>query len=77
MSGGNPCTCKGKDRRRHWVVVMRHCNYSYFETPKGGKHHSNYSQIRCKAPDCNGLFRTKAKYVDDLPDDTDLEWRRY
>ena len=65
MSGHVPCTCKPRDRSG-WVVVMRNCNFSYFEHPKGCQHHSDYSQVICKK--CYGNFRTKAKYVDSLPD---------
>lgn len=68
MSAHNPCTCKGKNRRKKWVVVHRNCNYSYFESPKGGKHYSVYSLVTCKTVGCSGFFRTKAKYVDGLPD---------
>lgn len=57
------------DRKAHrafWVVVERRCNYSafngYHRTP------SDYSLVRCTAPDCRGLWRTKAVYVDALPD---------
>ena len=72
MSHSHACSCTGKDKRKKWVVTGRRCNYSYFETPKGGWHHSDYSQLRCK--ECGGLWRTKAKYVDDIPDDTDPQW---
>lgn len=53
--------------RKNWEVVVRHGNFSYFEYPKGQFHSSDYSTVRCSI--CpNVCFRTKAKYVDDLPD---------
>ena len=69
MSGWVACECKGtrREKRVNWVVRHRHCNYSYFESPKGGRHYSDYSLVACKK--CNGMFRTKAKYVEDLPDE--------
>lgn len=68
MSCGNPCTCKGtqKEKRKHWAVIHRNCNYSHFEKPKGQKHYSDYSLIKCMW--CLGLFRSKANYVHELPD---------
>jgi hypothetical protein len=66
MSSGNPC----KDRRAHrphWVVTQRRHNQSAFNgyrvTP------SDYSEVRCTAPGCLGVWRTKAAFVDALPDD--------
>lgn len=67
MSGGNKCTCG----RKHGdiadlAVTVRKCNYSAFNgyrrTP------SDYSEIVCLRPGCLGVRRTKAKYVDQLPD---------
>jgi hypothetical protein len=56
-------TCM-RDHRDSWVVVQRQCNYSAFSgyayTP------SDYSGIRCK--ECDRYWRTKAKYVRNLPD---------
>ena len=71
MSGHNPCTCKGtwEEKRKNWVVTRRNYNNSYFEYPKGQAHYSEYSSISCKK--CTGYFRTKAKYVDDLPEEKD------
>ena len=69
MSAHNPCICKGKDRRKNWVVIHRNCNYSYFESPKGCRHFSEYSLIMCQTPGCKGFFRTKASYVYGLPDE--------
>lgn len=57
------CQCEPKDRSR-WVVVDRHCNYSAFNgyrwTP------SDYSKVVCMR--CGVPWRTKAAYVDTLPD---------
>jgi hypothetical protein len=65
MSGDTPCRCEKPDRAR-WVVVQRNCSHSAFAgyryTP------SAYSSVRCTA--CNGVWRTKAGYVDTLPDGT-------
>jgi hypothetical protein len=65
MSAGQPCTCQGTvaERRRHWRVFQRHCNFSAFS----GYHRmpSAYSGVFCL--NCNGTWRTTARYVDDLP----------
>jgi len=59
---------------QNWVVLVRKGNYSAFNgyrfTP------SEYSEVYCKT--CRALGRTKAKYVDQLPDGgrTDLVDRR-
>jgi len=66
MSVWIPCRCKPRDRK-NWVVRVRNGNYSYFEYPKGAFHPSDYSQVVCKK--CGGTWRTKAKYVDELPDE--------
>ncbi len=69
MSGGNVCRCpeskKPAQERKLWVVMQYKCNHSAFN----GYHYtpSDYSSIRCDGPGCNGLWRTKAAYVDDLP----------
>jgi hypothetical protein len=65
MSGANACEDR-KGHREYWRVQMRRCNYSAFNgyhwTP------SDYSLVRCTAPHCRGAWRTKAAYVDALPD---------
>lgn len=68
MSAWIPCNCEGsrKERMKNWRVRNRNCNYSAFETPKGGWHYSDYSQVVCLK--CHASFRTKAKYVSELPD---------
>jgi len=69
MSGGNPCTCSGsrKERMKYWYAPREtyKTNYSYFESPKGCAHYSDYSTVRCSR--CLMLIRSKAKFVDDLP----------
>jgi len=63
------CHCQERKKPigdRNWEVWHRHCNYSYFERPQGCWHPSDYSLVYCKT--CTALGRTKAKYVDDLPD---------
>lgn len=61
MANGKTCACG----RENWVVIHYKHNHSYFETPKGGWHRSDYSTIECKK--CGHVFHTKAKYVDTLP----------
>jgi len=50
-------------KMKKWRVLHLKHNHSYFESPKGGEHPSNYSQIICIAKGCLGNFRTKANYV--------------
>jgi hypothetical protein len=58
-------TCRTRAHRPHWVVVHRRCNYSAFNgyryTP------SDYSLVHCTEPSCRKRWRTKAAYVDTLP----------
>jgi hypothetical protein len=59
VSAGIPC----QDRAAHrsaWQVQVRKRDYH-------GKW-SAYSLVRCTDPGCCGLWRTKAAYVDALPD---------
>lgn len=64
MSAWISCTCEPRDRE-NYVVMVRKGNYSYFESPKGGFHPSDYSLVKCLK--CAGMWRSKAKYIDDLP----------
>ena len=57
-------TCRNPDHRPQWYVQVRKANYSTFNG--GYRTPSAYSAIRCAA--CGGCWRTKAKYVDMLPD---------
>ena len=68
MSAHIPCTCPGsrQERTRNWYVSLRCANYSYFESPRGGRHKSDYSTVRCI--NCLMYKRSKAKFVDDLLD---------
>lgn len=67
MSAHIPCDC---NRRRGdhsgLVVVMRNHNCSAFNgyhwTP------SAYSEVMCIRRGCRGMWRSKDKYVDHLPD---------
>lgn len=61
MSGGKVCKCDKPD----WEVVQYKCNYSSFEYPKRCYHRSEWSGVTCK--NCGAYWRTKAKYVEDLP----------
>ena len=74
MSGGGFCTCnktvrvKRSDtwRRENWRVYDRNCNYSAFNGRKWTP--STYSCIHCLT--CGAFWRTKAKYVQILQDDS-------
>ena len=69
MSGWQPCTCEGtfKEKRKNWYVYRRNYNLSYFESPKGGRHYSEWSSVGCRK--CLANFRTKANYVSELPNE--------
>ncbi len=57
-------SCKNPAHRPAWRVVVRNGNYSAFS---GGRFTpSDYSQVQCQI--CLITWRTKAAYVDDLPD---------
>lgn len=62
LSGGTSCLIP--EHRPEWYVTVRKANYSAFSgyrrTP------SAYSEVRC--PACPTRWRTKARYVDTLPD---------
>ncbi len=62
LSSGTACLIP--EHRPTWYVTVRKANYSafngYHRTP------SPYSEVRC--PTCPTVWRTKAKYVDTLPD---------
>jgi len=70
MSVTKTCLCD----RSNYRVEHRNHNHSYFETPKGLAHYSDYSGIRCLA--CGWRFRTKARWVLSCPDITEDEWDR-
>jgi hypothetical protein len=63
----------GRRHRATWAVLQRNGNRSAFSgyhwTP------SDYSAVRCG--ECGRVWRTKAAYVSQLPDDTDLHPSRY
>lgn len=64
-------TCVHKHRAR-WAVAVRKANYSAFNG--GRRTSSDYSLVRCA--ECGRRWRTKAAYVDTLPDfnpDTDAK----
>ena len=71
MSGGTFCRCEKPDRR-NWRVTQRNCNHSAFS----GYHFtpSDYSAISCLL--CHSSWRTKAGYVDSIPDISEGERRR-
>ena len=66
MSHSFSCKCKIKNKK-NWRVMHRKHNHSYFESPKGAEHPSDYSTVLCLK--CTGCGRTKAKYVDELEDE--------
>jgi len=67
MSGNVPCNCPERKKplaQRNWVVSQRNHNRSAFN----GYHYtpSAYSTVTCRG--CHGFWRTKAAYVNQLPD---------
>lgn len=62
MSTGLPA-CRVRDGSHRHVVTDRNCNYSAFNGYR--KTWSAYSLVKCV--DTDTLWRTAAKYVDDLP----------
>lgn len=65
MSG--EIACRKPEHRPFWTVVQRNYNMSAFNgyrrTP------SQYSEVRCSFAMCRSVWRTKAAYVADLPDE--------
>jgi len=68
MSTMKTCMCE----RKHYRVEHRNHNHSFFESPKGLSHYSDYSGIRCMR--CGWCFRSKAKWVFGCPDLSKQEW---
>lgn len=58
--------CKDQTHRESWVVVERNYNRSAFNGYR--RTYSDYSLVRCTASGCHGVWRTKAKFVNSLPD---------
>jgi len=52
--------------RKYYRVLVRKGNYSTFIEPKGEFHESEWSLLVCLR--CRHQWRTKAKYVDKIPD---------
>lgn len=63
MSGDS--ACRNPWHRDEWFVRDRKVNYSAFNG--GRRTPSDYSSVEC--PVCPRVWRTKARYVDDLPDE--------
>ena len=63
MSKRKGCTCEGHWRYRlaNYVVTRR-----YVATVDGKEQPSNYCEVKCRQ--CRKKWRSKARYVDDLPD---------
>jgi hypothetical protein len=68
MSGGPVCECIELIGRQaassEWVVTQRRSSQSAFNGYR--KTPSVYSEVACRS--CLRRWRTKARYVDDLPD---------
>ena len=64
MTGGT--ACRNPDHRPHWVVLQRNCNQSAFSGYR--KTPSDYSEVCCMVDGCHSVWRTKAAYVNQLPD---------
>lgn len=69
MSVSFRCHCPERRKpiaQRNWGISQRKCNYSAFS----GYHYtpSDYSQVHCLS--CLATGRTKAAFVDKLPDIT-------
>ena len=71
MSVLKTCVCDKKNYR----VVHKNHNHSHFEYPKGAEHDSAYSKIKCL--ECGWVFRSKAKWVDDVKDITKEETKKW
>ena len=69
MSGGTACT--DKTHRNRQAVIQRHGNASAFNGYRW--QHSDYSSVICLAPGCGEVWRTKAAYVEELPDVVKLD----
>lgn len=66
MSQGIACKCpesKKPVKDRAWHVTQRNQNHSAFNGYAATS--SDYSAVRC--PACHATWRTKAKFVDRLP----------
>ena len=70
MSGGFACDCAERKKKdpmdRDWVVIDRYCNYSAFSGYR--RTSSDYSCVHCRS--CGHFWRTKADYVDLIPNGT-------
>ena len=71
MSGHIPCTCGNRNGLR-LLKELKNTNYSYFESPKGQAHYSNYSTVACIK--CNGYYRSKSKIINSYPEITIKEY---
>ncbi|MFJ1742427.1 hypothetical protein ACIOG4_27610 [Streptomyces microflavus] len=58
--------CTTPAHRPFWTVVQRRCNHSAFNGYR--RTTSPYSRVECTAPGCSAAWRTKAAFVDRLPD---------
>ncbi len=74
MSVHIACTClRKRGDYSDLGITMRNCNYSAFNGYR--RTHSDYSHVICLRHGCMGSWRTKAQYVDNLPD-VDYEYCR-
>jgi len=66
MSQGVSCKCPESKKpvgERRWVVIQRNCNHSAFNGYR--QTFSDYSSVTCHV--CAVIWRTKASYVNRLP----------
>lgn len=64
MSGGT--ACRNREHRPFWVVLQRNQNTSAFNGYRPTA--SDYSEVACTVGGCRSVWRTKAAYVSELPD---------
>lgn len=74
MALHGPCLCPGdtKTNRINWRVRDRKVSYSLRNNYR--KTESKTSSVRCI--ECNRLWRTPAKYTDQLPDESTDEFAK-
>ncbi len=73
MSGHIPCTCGNRNGLRI-IKEFRNTNFSYFQSPKGQAHYSDYSTVVCI--NCSGDYRSKSKIINSYPEITIKEYER-
>lgn len=64
-------SCVDKTHRPFQAVIQRHGNASAFNGYRWQP--SDYSAVICLAPGCGQVWRTKGRFVEDLPDVVKLD----